>query len=247
MNRPSLQSTLIKALSDFFQSGKPSPKRIALLALGLIGLLYTVLLIGLNRTPMTTSISGDNSTLARQEAELSTAQTSTASSADDALGETFLSEYERFAGEQPSAEEATVAASTSPSTGSWVGTLTFSLLIVIGLAYAGIWGFKQFTLHSNNAALNFGSKQLSVQETQILGPNQKLHLVRMGQEILLIGATDHAITCLARYDADLMAEGFDEHLQVALRPQAAAQSVPLQESLEALRKVQHRGRGGDHA
>jgi flagellar biogenesis protein FliO len=245
MNRPSLQSTLIKALSDLFQSGKPSPKRIALLALGLIGLLYTLLLFGLNRAPITTSITDDNSTLARQEADISVAQASTASSSGDELGETFLSEYERFSGGQTLEEEA--ATSTPPTTGSWAGTLTFSLAIVLGLAYAGIWGFKQVTLRSNGAALTFSGKQLSVQETQILGPHQKLHLVRMGQEILLIGATDHAITCLARYDADQMDERFDEHLQVALRPQATDQPVPLQESLEALRKVQHRGRGGDHA
>jgi hypothetical protein len=72
--------------------------------------------------------------------------------------------------------------------------------------------------------------------------------VRLGQEILLIGATDHSITCLARYDAEQMAESFDDHLQVALRPQTnGSQPVPLEESLDALRKVQHRVRGGDDA
>jgi flagellar biosynthetic protein FliO len=246
MNRPPVQATLIKALSGFFQASKLSPARIALLSLALIGLLYTILLINVDRQPATLPVDGDAPLT--QERDAPTLSTTAEAIADEKLGELFLGEYDRLSG----APDATVAADveTSPPTaeGSWAGTLILSLFIVLGLAYAGIWGLKHYTLRANGAAHNFGGKHLAIQETQILGPNQKLHLVRLGEDLLLIGATDHTITYLARYDADQITDNFDDHLQVALRPQTVAgQPVPLQESLEALRKVQHRGRGEDDA
>lgn len=248
MNRPPWQSLLIKKLAGSLQAGNSSPKRIVLLALGLIGLLYTILLIALNRPTANPQITADTFTAPRQEVSLSTSTAGADPGADDELGAAFLSEYERLSGGQPTADEANVVPSASATTGSWASTLIFSLLAVLGLAYVGIWGFKQFTLRANGGAPGLGGQRLSIQETQVLGPHQKLHLVRLGQEMLLIGATDQSITCLARYDADHLDDNFDQHLEDALHPQSPAnQPVSLQESLEALRQVQHRGRGGDHA
>lgn len=240
MIRPPSQSALIQALSNFFKESNLSPWQIALLSLGLMGLLYVTLLMGLSRPGTTTQVIPQNA----QPTPLS----APASDSGDELGSTFLGEYERLSGAQSATNTPSLEASTAATTASWAGALTFSLVMVLGLAYASIWGFKQVSRRSGGAGLSVASKQLDIQETEILGPNQKLHLVRLGQEILLLGATDHTITCLGRYDAEHIAESFDEHLQVALHPQAnVSQPVPLQESLDALRKMQHRGRGADDA
>jgi hypothetical protein len=56
--------------------------------------------------------------------------------------------------------------------------LTFLTFDRAGVGLRQYLGFKQFNLRSSGAALNVAGKQLDIQETQILGPHQKLHLVR---------------------------------------------------------------------
>lgn len=167
----------------------------------------------------------------------------------DGLSPAFLGEYDRLAG----GNAATPASADNGQTttgGSLGGTLLFSLLIVAGLAYAGVWGYQQI-VRRKGGALPQGGKHLLVEETQAIGPNQKLHLVRMGEELLLLGATDHQITCLARYDAEHFGKSFDAHLhsaeQSASQAPTMAAPVPLHESLNELRKVQRWQRGDDHA
>jgi len=94
-----------------------------------------------------------------------------------------------------------------------------------------------------------GGRLLSVQESQSIGPNQKLHLVRMGNELLLIGATEQNISFLARYDGDVTSDSFADHLQSAITPESEQSSsgLDLNDGLRRLRGVNRSGmRGGSN-
>jgi flagellar biogenesis protein FliO len=47
-----------------------------------------------------------------------------------------------------------------------------------------------------------GPSLIDVVTTTPLGPNRSLHLVRVGEELVLIGSTDHSVTSLARLGVD---------------------------------------------
>ena len=70
-------------------------------------------------------------------------------------------------------------------------------------------------------------------ETTPLGPNRNLHLVRVGERVLVVGATDHGITALDAFDRDaaidegLLAEPTpDELLAEALGPDTGDERPP---------------------
>jgi flagellar biogenesis protein FliO len=169
----------------------------------------------------------------------------------DALSPEFLEEYDRLSGARNSTEPAARNTTLNVDAGSPIGTILVSLLIMVGLVYAGVWGLRHYFRRKSGEMLSPEGKLVFLQETQTLGPNQKLHLLRLGGELLLLGATEHNITCLARYDADQFTKTFDEHLQAAHRTHttqsAATTPVPLQASLNELRKVQRWQRGDDNA
>lgn len=50
-------------------------------------------------------------------------------------------------------------------------------------------------------------RQMTVIETLHLTPRRALHLIRVGQRVLLIGATDQSIALLGEMEADTAAEG----------------------------------------
>ena len=247
MDRPTLQTALTQGLAVLSRWSKLPARGIGLVALGLIGLLYVVLVVSMERPAPATVTTAEPPPTSQPEIELRTRNGDT-SNAAETLSAGFLGEYDRLAGQPqttPTADDGTIE--TDP--GSWAGTLAFSLLIVAGLAYVGIWGVKQ-SMGRQSSTTQVGSQTLAVQETQSLGPNQKLHLVRLGEEMLLIGATEHHITCLARYGTAGVDDSFQDHLQTARQSTHASTTVPtspvpLQESLAALRKVQRWQRRGD--
>lgn len=238
MNRSPLQTLFTQGLTAFFQKGRLSRRQIGIVALGIIGLLYTVLL---------TSV--DHSASAAQAPALPQQSTTATPVPADALGPEFMTEFQRLSA-APTDSAATSADTTAAIPGSFGGSLIMALVLVLGLAYAALWGYKQFILRPQNSDRD-NSTFLSIQETQSLGTAQKLHLVRLGEEMLLLGATDHNITLLARYGAEQFEQPFDEHLKAAqsatTSQSSLLQSVPLQESLQALRNVQHGHRGGKDA
>jgi flagellar biogenesis protein FliO len=74
------------------------------------------------------------------------------------------------------------------------------------------------------------SDLVDVVATTALGPNRFLHLVRVGDELILIGATDHSITPVMRVgsdDASLGALGPDVLGSTATPEARAAASVRL--------------------
>lgn len=79
------------------------------------------------------------------------------------------------------------------------GTLvrTFvGLAIVIGVIYGLYWVLKQVKSSREEKASGSGLSSLA---TLPLGPNRSIYVVRAGNEILVVGATEHGITPLRAY------------------------------------------------
>lgn len=171
------------------------------------------------------------------------------------LPDTFLQEYDQIvAGRNAAADDSRESAADSGS--GLASTLTVTLLVIAGLIYGGVWLLRQ--AKGAKGGLAAGAGLLSVQESRQIGPNQKLHLVQLGEDILLLGATEQSISFLARYRADDLPESFAEHLQTAGGPDPAGTGAALfatvltpgpgilQDSLEQLRRLRPgSGGGGD--
>lgn len=69
---------------------------------------------------------------------------------------------------------------------------------VIGLIYVSLYLLRRWSQMSGKA-----SRQLHVLESLALSPRQTLHLVRVGSQTLLIGATDQALASLGTVELPL--------------------------------------------
>ncbi|RMH46846.1 MAG: hypothetical protein D6694_03045 [Gammaproteobacteria bacterium] len=171
---------------------------------------------------------------------------------EEPLGDAFLSAYDRLA--QNEKEQTSSPSNTgSNNIGNWTGVALFFLLTVVGLIYGGVAFMKRYSIRFSGN-LGTGSGLFSLQESYAIGPNQKIHLVRMGEELLLIGATDHHVALLARLDPDELPESFGTHLRKAKQNPGSANStqpfdVPSQlrlnlgDRLQDLRSLRSLGRG----
>ena len=96
------------------------------------------------------------------------------------------------------------AAPTTLSGGSG-GTLLrlgLGLVVVVGLI-ALVWYVMKRIQRSRYPALDErGPSLIDVVATTSLGPNRALHLVRVGDEIVLVGATDHSVNVVTRIGAE---------------------------------------------
>ena len=82
--------------------------------------------------------------------------------------------------------------------------LGLGLVVVVGLI-ALVWYVLKRVQRSRYPALESNGKAgglIDVVSTTPLGPNRSLHVVRVGEEIILVGSTDHAITALTRLGTD---------------------------------------------
>ena len=70
------------------------------------------------------------------------------------------------------------------------------LAIVIGVIYGLYWVLKQVKASREDKALGSGLKTLA---TLPLGPNRALHLVRAGDEVVLVGVGEHGVTPIRTY------------------------------------------------
>jgi len=92
--------------------------------------------------------------------------------------------------------------SSSPTAGvdGGGGTLLrlgIGLVVVIGLIVAVWFVLRRIQRSRYPAAAESRSALIDVVATTPLGPNRALHLVRVGDEMILVGATDHAVTRVA--------------------------------------------------
>ncbi len=80
--------------------------------------------------------------------------------------------------------------------------LGIGLVVVMGLI-AVVWFVMKRIQRSRYPALEEkGPSLIDVVTTTSLGPNRSLHLVRVGEQLVLIGSTDQSVTSLARLGVD---------------------------------------------
>jgi flagellar protein FliO/FliZ len=99
------------------------------------------------------------------------------------------------------------AASSAGSGGSIVRTIV-GLAVVLGVIYGLHWVLKQVKASKSNAD---AGDALETVASLSLGTNRSLHLVRVGGEIVLLGAAEHQVTPIRRYsEAEAYALGLLE-------------------------------------
>jgi flagellar biosynthetic protein FliO len=102
----------------------------------------------------------------------------------------------------PIPEGSAAPTSLSGDGGGTMLRLGIGLIVVMGLI-AAVWFVLKRVQRSRYPALEEkGPSLIDVVTTTSLGPNRSLHLVRVGEELVLIGSTDHGVTSLARLGAD---------------------------------------------
>jgi flagellar protein FliO/FliZ len=87
------------------------------------------------------------------------------------------------------------AQAAGSSGGGLVRTIV-GLAVVIGVIYGLYWILKQVKASREESATGEGLKTLA---TLPLGANRSIHLVRAGQEIVLVGAGEHGVTPIRTY------------------------------------------------
>jgi flagellar protein FliO/FliZ len=88
------------------------------------------------------------------------------------------------------------AASSHVSSGGSIVRTIAGLLIVLAVIYGITWVLKQVKASKATAATGNSLEQLA---SLPLGANRALHLVRAGDEIVLIGAAEHGVTPIRRF------------------------------------------------
>ena len=80
-----------------------------------------------------------------------------------------------------------------PTTGELFFKMMFSVLLIVVLGAAAIYVSKKF----GTRITNLPGKKIRVIETVSLGPRKAVHLLKIGNQRLLIGSTTESITKLA--------------------------------------------------
>jgi flagellar protein FliO/FliZ len=88
-------------------------------------------------------------------------------------------------------------AESSGGGGSYL-RLVFGLLIVVALVFAVKWLLKR----SQKGGGARAAGDLAVVATTTLAPNRSVHLLRVGDELVLVGSAEQGVTRLRVYDAD---------------------------------------------
>lgn len=102
----------------------------------------------------------------------------------------------------PIPEGSAAPTSLSGGGGGTLVRLGIGLLVVMGLI-ALVWFVMRRVQRGRYPGLDEGGAGLiDVVTTTPLGPNRSLHLIRVGDELVLIGSTDHGVTALARLGAE---------------------------------------------
>ena len=103
----------------------------------------------------------------------------------------------------PIPEGSSGPASISGGSSGTLLRLGFGLAVVVGLIGL-VWYVMKRVQRSRYPALDDRNPAglIDVLATTPLGPNRSLHLVRVGEEIVLVGSTDHAVAPIARIGAE---------------------------------------------
>ena len=99
-------------------------------------------------------------------------------------------------------------AQAAGSTGGGLVRTIVGLAIVVGVIYGLYWILKQVKASREETASGNGLRTLA---TLPLGTNRSLHLVRAGEEVVLVGAGEHGVTPIRTYtEAEARALGLLE-------------------------------------
>ena len=106
----------------------------------------------------------------------------------------------------PIPEGSAAPTALSGGAGGTLLRLGLGLVVVVGLI-ALVWYVMKRIQRARYPALDErGPSLIDVVATTSLGPNRALHLVKVGEEIVLIGATDHSVNVVTRIGAEDAAE-----------------------------------------
>jgi flagellar biosynthetic protein FliO len=90
---------------------------------------------------------------------------------------------------------------TESSGGSLVRMIA-GLAIVLAVIYGVYWLLKSY----RKSKLGASDGRIEIVATTPLGPNRSVHLIRVGEEFLLVGSAEHGVTKLRAYSAREAAE-----------------------------------------
>jgi flagellar protein FliO/FliZ len=86
-----------------------------------------------------------------------------------------------------------VAASSGVLTRTFIG-----LIVVVALIYGVYWLLKKY----NGAKNGKSDGRMDIVATTALAPNRALHLIRVGEELVLVGSAESSITPIRVYSAE---------------------------------------------
>lgn len=102
----------------------------------------------------------------------------------------------------PIPEGSATPTSLSGGTGGTLLRLGLGLVVVIGLITLVWYVMKRIQRAKYPALEERGVSLIDVVATTSIGPSRALHLVRVGEEIVLVGATDQSVNVIARIGAE---------------------------------------------
>jgi len=108
------------------------------------------------------------------------------------------------------------AATHASSGGSAVIRMLFGLAIVVAVIYAIYWVLKRASKSKDAIKSDGGMVVLS---TTALAPSRALHLVQVGEELVLVGSAEQGVTPIRVYSADEVRRlGFEVGATAPLQP-----------------------------
>jgi flagellar protein FliO/FliZ len=130
--------------------------------------------------------------------------------------------------------DAAGAAAEAGTSGAGLVRTIVGLAVVIGVIYGLTWVLRQIKASREATAEGAG---LETMATLPLGPNRSLHLVRTGDEVVLVGAAEHGVTPIRTYSlAEARALGLLEAGRRSGDPFAADESGAVRRGLDGLRR-----------
>jgi flagellar protein FliO/FliZ len=104
------------------------------------------------------------------------------------------------------------------SSGGVITRTFIGLIVVVALIYGVYWLLKKY----NGSKGGRSDGRMDIVATTALGPNRALHLVRVGDELVLVGSAENSVTPVRIYNteesADLRAQLEGDKEPAPLRP-----------------------------
>jgi flagellar protein FliO/FliZ len=118
------------------------------------------------------------------------------------------------------------------STSGTVARTIVGLAIVLAVVYGLYWLLKS----TAKSRASQSDERINIVATTTLAPNRALHLIRSGDELILVGATEHSVTPIRVYSAE-EARAMDIQLAAAAQlAQTPGQPQAATGVIEALRR-----------